>query len=77
MYLLAALGLKMQAPGTSHQSQEHDAHASVSSTGNWQPASDNLLRRAANAAFTFVMLNTAALVAFGYFVGRKRGVWVK
>ncbi len=33
--------------------------------------------RAANAAFTFVLLNTAAIVAFANFVTRKKAVWVR
>jgi hypothetical protein len=36
-----------------------------------------LLARAANAASTFVMLNTAAMVAFASFVAGRKAVWVR
>jgi hypothetical protein len=69
-YLLAALGLQMQSSSKVSAEDGTKVEHQNSTTGDW-------LRRAANAAFTFVMLNTAALVALGYFVGRKRGVWIK
>lgn len=36
-----------------------------------------LLARGADAAFTFVLLNAAALVAFGKFVSRRKPVWTR
>jgi len=41
------------------------------------PLKGGLLARAANAASTFVLLNTAALVAFANFVAGRKAVWVR
>ncbi len=35
------------------------------------------LARVADPAFTFVVLNTAAVVAFANFVTRRRAVWIR
>jgi len=36
-----------------------------------------LLARSANAAFAFVVLNTAAVVAFAHFVAGRKAVWIR
>jgi hypothetical protein len=52
------------------------AFYSLSLWGIFWPKS-NPLARASNAAFTFVLLNTAALVAFANFVAGRKAVWVR
>ena len=42
--------------------------------GSFEPKSDRLAK-AANAAFTFVLLNVAAFVAFGNFVAGRKPAW--
>jgi poly-beta-1,6-N-acetyl-D-glucosamine synthase len=73
LFFLAAIGMQKPASEKNGQADPREEQ----SRGDAERAVGVYLGRAANAAFTFLMLNTAALVAFGYFVGRKRGVWVK
>jgi hypothetical protein len=40
-------------------------------------AGRGLLARGADAAFTFVLLNAAAVVAFGKFVSGRKPVWTR
>jgi hypothetical protein len=47
------------------------------SAGAFVRLKDNRLARVADAAFTFVLLNTAAAVAFANFVAGRKAAWVR